>query len=367
MSDGFVVNTLLGMTPWLALSLGLWLGQTPYSNQPATPPPPPADSSDQDVGFGGSGSPPPDLSTRGVGGENVTDSDNPSFSTDQGVGSTNTGAGEEYGGPGSASAGTGAGADTRTMGTPSGPSEEGTQGGNTAPGTGTATPGTYPSGAGTGTSTYETGTGGAGTTTGTSTTGTNPQGPQGALLQPPAQPMTSQQMADQIQQLQAQVQTLQQQLQQNGQQLQQTTARAQNLQQNFGTVQSGAQQLEQLRQQRLQQIQRAWQWLVAADNALELGQLDVAEPLAEANHALGEVRGNASQSGKGETEVLMQSAHDLIAQAQDDLNNRNTPSARYNLQSAGWILFQARIAAQARPDVSLVTPPPSQGGTTGGR
>lgn len=212
------------------------------------------------------------------------------------------------------------------------------------------------------------------------TTGTTPSG--GTPAQQPAtdggttQPSEREQpspeeMADQIQQLQGQVQSLQQQLAEREQQLAQNEEVTQGLQQDMGTLQSNAQELERMRQQRLAYIRRAWAFLLAADNALASGELAVDESLRQAELSLGDALANSASIGKNETVALMLDARNLVSAARTSIANRDIYYARLRLQSAGESLTRAQALSLGRSDVNVATPPPTESpspaGTTGGQ
>ncbi len=235
-------------------------------------------------------------------------------------------------------------------------------------GTATGTGGAGAPAAGTGTATGATGTAAAGTrapTPGTPATGGTATQQQatgtGTAAQPsaPKQP-TPEEMAGQLQELQSQVQTLEQRLAAREEQLAQNEEVTAGLQQNLGAIQSNAQELERLRQQRLAQIQSAWGWMLAADNALAQGELAVDEALRQADLVLGDALENASVTGRAETVQLMQNARSLVSSARTAVDNRDVYNARLSLQSAGQSLGQAQSLSLARPDVSVITPPPAQ-------
>ncbi len=345
MSDGVAVGTFPEMKRWLAIILPLsLLGQTP-NNSAGTEPVAPLPRTDE-----------LDPATREQ--RDAVEAARDDADTFQTPGVTPmypqgspapdaTASGPEvgFGGSGTATGTPATGADTGTTGTPAAGTGTGAgaTGAATATGTGTRapTPGTTATG----------GTAGQQPATGTGTAAAQPS--------PPKQP-TPEEMAEQLQELRSQVQTLEQQLAAREEQLAQNEETTAGLQQNLGAIQSNAQELERLRQQRLAQIQSAWGWLVAADNALAQGELAVDEALRQADLVLGDALENASVTGRAETVQLMQNARSLVGSARTAVDNRDVYNARLSLQSAGQSLGQAQSLSLARPDVSVVTPPPAQ-------
>ena len=248
------------MTPWLALSLGLWLGQTPEMSSSA-----PADASTQD---------PAALQLRDAWAQALANGD-----------TTDTGPG--FGGSG-------------TQGT-----SDGTQ------------------------AAQATGANGSG----------NSNGSAGNTRQ-------------QVQQLRAQVQSLQSQL---AAQQEESAANTQLLQQQLTGMQERAAELEQLRRQRLAGLERARDWMVAADQALEVGDLAVGDALNEADSALEQVVQSASASGSGQTMSLIQDARGLIAQALESTGHRDTLQARQYLIAADWRVREARRQNLDAPSATVVT------------
>lgn len=182
----------------------------------------------------------------------------------------------------------------------------------------------------------------------------------GAQPLPPPEQATPEQNARQLLELQAQVEALQQQLQAREEQLAQTTERTESLQQDMTALGSNAQELERLRQQRLALIQSVWQWLLAADTALEQGELDVTQALEQADLRVGDVIENASTTGQNETVANMLEVRRLIGVAQGAVANRDIYTARLALQDTSPHLDQARALALSESDVANAVPPPTE-------
>lgn len=265
------------MTPWLALSLGLWLGQTPEIT-PSLPP----DADTQD---------PAALEFRDAWERALQNAD----ATDEGQDATD-GVVQmpvfEVGGS--------------NQGYTSVPVAGGTASQPTA-------------------DTEATGTGGAGTE---GTTDEDSAQDSAAASGTGTTPGATGNLQQQVNALRSEVQTLQAQL------------AAQ--QQQDAAMRERANTLEQDRQLRLDEIERARQWLVAADQALVAGELDIGDALREADAALEQVVQSATDAGSGQTVVLVEGARTDIAQALSSTGNRDTYKARWDLFFAYERLREAR-------------------------
>lgn len=245
------------MTPWLALSLGLWLGQTPAATSSL---PPDADTQD-----------PAALEFRDAWERALQNAD----ATDEGQEATADAFQMpvlEVGGSNTSASGTGG---SGTVGTTDEAQAQDTavsSSGNTTAATGT--------------------------------------------------------LQQQVNALSAEVQTLQYQL------------AAQ--QQQDADMRERADTLEQQRQVRLDEIERARQWLMAADTALVAGELDIGDALREADAALENVAQSATDAGSGQTVLLVEDARTRIAQALSSTGNRDTYNARWDLFFAYERLRDAR-------------------------
>ncbi|HYH95839.1 hypothetical protein [Hyalangium sp.] len=274
------------MTPWLALSLGLWLGQTPEIT-PSLPP----DAETQD---------PAALELREAWERALQNAD----ATDEG---------QDF-----------------TDGTVQMPVLD--VGGTAEADRSVSVPSTAATGSAT--DTQATGTGGAGTE-GTSGEAQAPGAPPPVVS---AAPTTGNPQRD-VEQLRAQVQALQAQLQA---QQEQDTVRAEALQQQLTGMRERAEELELMRQQRLAELERAGQWLLAVDQALAVGELDVGDALQEADAALAQVAQSATDAGSGQTVILVEGARGSIARALNSAGHRDTSSARWDLFYAAEQIREAR-------------------------
>jgi hypothetical protein len=274
------------MTPWLALSLGLWLGQTPEVT-PSLPP----DADTQD---------PAALELRDAWERALLNED----ATDEGQDSTD-GIVQmpvlDVGGSAQAD---------RSVPVASGAASQ--------PAADTAAAGT--GGAGT-----------EGTTDEAQAQGTVPAAGSDA-------PATGN-LQRQVDELRTQVQTLQGQL---AAQQQQEAARSESLQQQLTGMRERAETLEAQRQQRLSELERAREWLVAVDQALAVGELDIGDAMREADAALAQVVQSASEAGSGQTVLLVEDARGIMARVLASTANRDTHWARWDLFFAAELLRQAR-------------------------
>ncbi|XXF76052.1 hypothetical protein P2318_23735 [Myxococcaceae bacterium GXIMD 01537] len=335
------------MTPWLTLALMLWLDQMPGAEAapqssggygaPASEPAVQEPVTDEAASYPPPTAPAPETGeATGVGGAGTPSAMNP-------TGAEYPGAGAEQPQP----------MGETTPATQPAPGGETTQAAQPTTG-GTASQTTQPVPGGTATQAAQPGTTGAGATAAQAPSSTGAT--QGTEAQRPAREPTHEEMAKQLEDLQAQVQTLQQQLEERGQQVDQNTERTQALQQDFGTMDARAQEVDALRQQRLAQLGDALNWMIAAETELEAGGLDVDDELQQAELYLGDAMANASDLGKGETVVLMRNARALVANARESVSQRDVYTARRSLQTAGYSVALARQIAMSRPDVSMVTP-----------
>lgn len=285
------------MTPWLALSLGLWLGQTPYTGTEPVSPLPETDELDP--------------ATREL--RDAREAAREEMET----------------------------LETPTVTPPFLPPQ------TPAAPDATAAP-QAPAPTDTGTTTEA-------ATAGAAAPQTEAQGAPSTGELPPEE-LTTEEVAKEVRELRTQVQQLQEQLKTREEEAAQEEERTQALEEQQAEMQARAQQLEALRQERLALLASAYEWVLAADTALSVGELDVDYALAQASQALADAQGNAETAGRGETVQLMRSARSRLAYAMDQLDQRNTYYARLALQDLGWELRIARDRALARPDVSLVTP-----------
>ena len=118
-------------------------------------------------------------------------------------------------------------------------------------------------------------------------------------------------MAKEVRELRTQVQQLQEQLKAREEEAAQEEKRTQSLEQQQSEMQARSQQLEALRQERLALLASAYEWVLAADTALSVGELDVGYALRQADQSLTGALENAEASGRGETVQLMRSARRL--------------------------------------------------------
>jgi hypothetical protein len=305
------------MTPWLALSLGLWLGQTPVPG-PVTPLP---ETDDLD---------PATRELRDAREAAQDEVDTTGTTTDQGL-TTAPGRTADVGLPG----------DTRT-----GPGPE-----TTAPAASGAASDTDPG----------VGFGGSGT----APAGNAPP-PPGATAPAPGQTATGteesqdetnrvpsmSEMSRELGRLQSRVQELEAQAQTRAEQ---STTQLQSLQGELNTMRERAAEQELLRVERLEQLDRAAEWLVAADQALFVGELGIGEALEQADAALADAQGNAERSGHGETVLLMESARARLVTALEATGERNVDVARLQIHAASQELRAARMRALDRPDTTVLT------------
>lgn len=245
------------MTPWLALSLGLWLGQTPET---ASSLPPDADTQD-----------PAALEFRDAWERALQNAD----ATDEGEDAPE-GVVQlpvlEVGGSATATTGTGGAGTVGTTDAAQAQDTASSGSGNTASATGT--------------------------------------------------------LQQQVNALSSEVQTLQ--------------AQVAAQQQQSAEMRERADTLEQQRQVRLDEIERARQWLIAADTALEAGELDIDDALQEADAALENVLQSATDAGSGQTVLLVEDARNRIVRALASTENRDTYNARWDLFFAYERLRDAR-------------------------
>lgn len=134
-------------------------------------------------------------------------------------------------------------------------------------------------------------------------------------------------------------------------------ALAQSVQRELDAAQQRAQAQERLRTQRLELIQRAAGWLLVADEALAVGELDVSAPLGNADVALAQAEANAEDTGRGQSVLLIQSARFRLAFAVEAAARRDISEARWALFYAGLELNEAYRRALNRPDTFILTPP----------
>jgi len=162
-------------------------------------------------------------------------------------------------------------------------------------------------------------------------------------------------MQQQLTQLQARVQQLEAELKARDAELAESTA---TVQQHIDGFSQRAVEVEQARQLRLSQIQTAGQWLLAADEALQIGELGVGNALNLADTAFANVSASAAEYGQGNVVVHAERARALINRAQEAAGNRDVYGARLALSDAGIELSLARAASLQRQGTGnvLLTP-----------
>ncbi|MFP2902191.1 hypothetical protein [Corallococcus sp. 4LFB] len=130
------------------------------------------------------------------------------------------------------------------------------------------------------------------------------------------------------------------------------TERTQAVQSQVDTHEQRAYQTERSRQQRLARIQSGGQWMLAADQALEQGELDVDNALGIADRDFSVVRQSASSDGQGTVVVQAERIRAQIALARDAASRRDVYAARIALQNAGYMVQLARAASLERSGTS---------------
>lgn len=130
------------------------------------------------------------------------------------------------------------------------------------------------------------------------------------------------------------------------------TERTQAVQSQVDTHEQRAYDTERARQQRLARIQSGGQWMLAADQALEEGELSVDNALSIADQDFSVVRSSASAEGQGTVVVHSDRIRAQIALARDAAGRRDVYAARIALQNAGDELRLARGANLERPSTS---------------
>lgn len=130
------------------------------------------------------------------------------------------------------------------------------------------------------------------------------------------------------------------------------TERTQSVQTQVDTHEQRAYEAERARQQRLARIQSGGQWMLAADQALEQGEMNVDNALDIADEDFSVVRQSAAAFGQGGVVVQAERIRAQIAYARDAANRRDSYAARIALQSAGDELRLARAASLERSGTS---------------
>lgn len=160
-------------------------------------------------------------------------------------------------------------------------------------------------------------------------------------------------MRQEIDRLRTQVQSLQTQLEA---QQQQAAARTGLVEQEVLGMQERALEQDRLRTQRLALLEDAGVWLLAADQALVVGELDIGDAVDAADAALAEALQNATETGNGQTVLLVENVRTRLAFALEATGRRSVEEARSALFLASLELREARRQALDRPDTSVLTP-----------
>ncbi len=130
--------------------------------------------------------------------------------------------------------------------------------------------------------------------------------------------------------------------------------RLQSLEQQQELQQARATELEQLRQERVAGLARAYAWLISADQQLESGEQSIGPALIYARQELSTALSNADESGRGQTVRLIQSALARLSTVDEDVAQRNFYVARRQLQAAGADLHEAWRLSINRQGTTLV-------------
>lgn len=154
-----------------------------------------------------------------------------------------------------------------------------------------------------------------------------------------------------LQQLRAEVATLRAQMLT---QQEEDQNRLQSLEQQQATQQARATELEQLRLERIASLARAYEWLISADQQLEIGERSIGPALIFAQQELTNALATADESGRGQTVRLIQSALARLSTVDDDVAQRNLYVARRQLQAAGIELHEAWRLSINRQGTTLV-------------
>ena len=189
------------------------------------------------------------------------------------------------------------------------------------------------------------GIGGAGQDSGTAQESTAPRSEE--------RPPPAANMRQELEQLRTQVESLQSQLQV---QQQESTVRTGLVEQELVGMQERAEVQEQLRTRRLDLLEDAGIWVLAADQALAVGELDIGDALDEADEALAEALASATETGQGQTVLLVENVRARIAFALEAAGRRSVYEARWALYDASWELRQARRHTLDKPDTTVLIP-----------
>lgn len=166
------------------------------------------------------------------------------------------------------------------------------------------------------------------------------QAPQGAQEQPPSTQAAAS-ANEELTRLRQRVADLEKEVEARDAQ---ATERTQSVQTQVDTHEQRAYEAERARQQRLARIQSGGQWMLAADQALEQGELGVDNALGIADEDFSVVGQSASTFGQGTIVVHSERIRAQIALARDAANRRDIYAARVALQNAGDELRLARAA-----------------------
>jgi hypothetical protein len=115
-----------------------------------------------------------------------------------------------------------------------------------------------------------------------------------------------------------------------------------------------ADELEQLRRQRLESLELAYSWLISADEQLQLGELDIGPALTQARREISTALSTADETGRGQTVRLLERAVDRLAVAREAAEERDVYPARLELQAAGFELREAWRLTLNRSDATLI-------------
>ncbi|HVG60448.1 MAG TPA: hypothetical protein VNA24_17960 [Hyalangium sp.] len=138
-------------------------------------------------------------------------------------------------------------------------------------------------------------------------------------------------------------------------QVQELETQVGSLRQQLSGMRDTATELDLMRQQRLELIARAGTLLVAADEALAMGELAVGSTLQEADATLAQIDQNATDAGIGRTVALVDGARGAILRALEATGRRDTAEARWDLWEAAERLREARRNNLDEPSATTIT------------
>jgi len=163
--------------------------------------------------------------------------------------------------------------------------------------------------------------------------------------------------SEELRQLQLRLQQLEARFEEQQAQVEEQQAQAeeqiQSLEEQQAALQARALELQQLQQERIVNLERAYGWFATIEDQLDVGNLDAtSSSLSYADEALDVALSTALETGNDQSVRLLERARDRLFVIRQSLAARDVYAARVELQLAALEVSQAWQQALGQPDPS---------------